>query len=118
MKQYVLARLLARVYIDQGAEAKALAILEGASPEHSDDAEFSALLGLLYQRAGRHREAVEAYERALRHGDDARLWLGLAISLEGAEQPAAAREAYGRARERGLDPLLARYAAQRLAALD
>lgn len=117
-KPHLFARMLARVYIDQGAEAKALAVMESVSPEASDDADFSALLGLLYQRAGRHTDAVRAYEQALRlRPGDGRVWLGLAISFEATEQPDAAKEAYQRAQDRGLQPLLARYVEQRLAAL-
>jgi len=116
--QYVFARLLARAYLDQGAEAKALAVLESATPAESGDAEFSALLGLLYQRAGRHADAVKAYERALAlDGRNGRTWLGFAISMEAVGRSDAARDAYRRAREAGLSEMLARYTQQRLAAL-
>src|SRR5205814_3029740 len=50
---YLFARMLARVYLDHGAEAKALAVMGAAASAGSDDGQFSALLGLLYQRAGR-----------------------------------------------------------------
>lgn len=116
--QYVFARLLARAYLDQGAEAKALAVLESATPAESGDAEFSALLGLLYQRAGRHADAVKAYQRALAlDGRDGRTWLGFAIAMEAVGRSDAARDAYQRAGEAGLSEMLGRYAQQRLAAL-
>lgn len=113
------ARLLARVYVDHGAEAKALAVMESAAPQGSDDPEFSALLGLLYQRAGRHADAVQVYKRALTlRPNDARTWLGFAISLEGSGQRDAARRAYQRAKESGgLTPTLLQYADQRVASL-
>jgi MSHA biogenesis protein MshN len=111
--------MLARVYIDHGAEAKALAVMESVGPEGSDDAEFSSLLALLYQRAGRHADAVKIYERSIQlRPNDARTWLGYAISFEGTERWDAARNAYQRAKESGgLTPRLMRYADQRLAAL-
>lgn len=116
---YMFARLLARVYVDHGAEAKALAVMESAAPQGSDDPEFSALLGLLYQRAGRHADAVQVYKRALTlRPNDARTWLGFAISLEGSGQRDAARRAYQRAKESGgLTPTLLQYADQRVASL-
>lgn len=115
---YLFARMLARVYVDHGAEGKALAVMESAIPSGSDDAEFSALLGLLYQRAGRHADAVKAYERAVAlQPKDGRTWLGFAISLEATEQWGAAKKAYRQAQTSDLPPSLARYAEQRLAAL-
>lgn len=115
---YLFARMLARVYVDHGAEGKALAVMESAAPQGSDDGEFSALLGLLYQRAGRHADAIKAYERAVSlQPNEARTWLGFAISLEGIEQWGAAKNAYRRAQQGDLPPSLARYAEQRLAAL-
>jgi len=116
---YPFARQLARVYVDHGSEAKALAVMESAAPAGSDDPDFSALLGVLYQRAGRHADAVQVYKRALAlRPQDARTWLGFAISLEGTEQRDAAKRAYARAKESGgLTPTLIQYAEQRLAAL-
>lgn len=115
---YLFARLLARVYVDHGAEAKALVVMESAAPHGSDDSEFSSLLALLYQRASRHAEAIKTYERALAlNPGDARTWLGFAISLEAAGQFGAAKNAYVRAKEAGLAAALARYADQRLAQL-
>jgi MSHA biogenesis protein MshN len=117
--QYLFARMLARVYVDHGAEAKALAVMESAGPAASDDGQFSALLGLLYQRAGRAAAAVKAYERAVSLAPaDGRSWLGFAIALESTNQWDAAKSAYRRAQETDLSPSLARYAEQRLAALN
>lgn len=116
---YPFARMLARVYVDRGAEAKALAVMESAGPQGSDDAEFSSLLGLLYQRAGRHAEAAKVYERSLElRPNDARTWLGFAISLEAMKRWEEARKAFLRAKEAGgLSPRLVQYTEQRLAAL-
>lgn len=115
---YLFARMLARVYVDQGAEAKALVVMESAGPHDSDDSEYSSLLALLYQRAGRPVDAIKAYERALAlNPNDARTWLGFAISLEAAEQIGAAKNAYQRAKEAGLYAALARYADRQLARL-
>jgi MSHA biogenesis protein MshN len=76
-------------------------------------------MATLYQRAGRHPEAVEAYSRAVRlNPQQGRWWLGLAISLEAAQNHGAAADAYQRAvQSGGLDSASRQYAQQRLVLL-
>jgi len=112
------AQLLARINIEQGDEAQAIATLEGARAAGAHNADYLSFLAQLYQRAGRHAEAVKAYRETIAiRVDDARAWLGLGISLEATHDNTAA-EAFTRAIQLGgLDAKLAQYAQQRLAAV-
>lgn len=113
------AQLLARLYVDQGAEQSAVTVLEGVRARGADQPEYLALLATVYQRIGRQADAVEAYRQALGlRPQEGRWWLGLGISLEAQKNFPAASEAYQRAKAGVLDPKLARYAEQRLAALN
>jgi len=132
---YPYAQLLARVYVDHGSEKKALELLEKsraavlADADDSRDgggraasgtaAEYFAFLATLYQRTGRHDEAVKSFNEAVKlRPQEGRWWLGAAISLEAVEQWRAAGEAYQRAAASGsLDKQLLQYSQQRLAAI-
>ena len=129
---YPYAQLLARVYVDHGSEKKALELLEksraaaladadgsrdgGGRAASGTAAEYFAFLATLYQRAGRHDEAVKSFTEAVKlRPQEGRWWLGAAISLEAAEQWKAAGEAYQRAMASGsLDKQLLQYSQQRL----
>jgi MSHA biogenesis protein MshN len=113
------ALLLARVQVEQGGEASAIATLEGVRASGAGNADYFSFLAALYQRSGRHSEAVAAYREAIGvRAQDARAWLGLGISLEGAQDPSGAAGAYQRALSLGgLDPNLTQYTQQRLAAV-
>lgn len=115
----VLARLLARLHLEHGAEGSALAVMEQARPVAARNGEFLAFLAMLYQRAGRHDDAIAAYTEAVGlRPADGRAWLGLAIALEARERPGEAMQAYEHAlASGGLDAGLRQYAQQRLAAL-
>ena len=134
-QHYPFAQLLARSYIDHGQDLKALDLLEksreaaGADADDSRDgggrvasgtvAEYFAFLATLYQRTGRHGEAVKSFNEAVKlRPQEGRWWLGLAISLEATEQWKASSEAYQRAAASGsLDKQLLQYSQQRLAAV-
>jgi MSHA biogenesis protein MshN len=110
---------LARLYLEHGADDQALTLLESARREGRTDPELSAFLAALYQRAGRHADAVKNYQDALAlQPAEGKWWLGLGISLEGTKNVPAARDAYRRALESGrLTANLSRYAEERLRAL-
>ena len=110
------AMLLARILVERNQVPDALFVLQrhAAPPDRNPD--FHAFAAALYQRLGRHKEAIEQYESALRLAPSAGVWwLGLGISLQAAERPKEALEAYARAKSSGnLAPELLGFVDQRL----
>lgn len=109
--------LRARLLLKRGETERAIAELEAGLP--GADADYQALLAALYQRRGRHGDAVELYRRALgARPTQAAWWAGLGISLEGEGRGPQAVNAYRRALALpGLGAPLRDYLDQRLAAL-
>lgn len=110
---------LARLYLERGDEPRAISLLEEARDQGHSDPELPAFLAALYQRVGRHADAVKNYQVALAaRPQEGRWWVGLGISLETQQDSDAARVAYRRALDTGrLTSSLARYAEDRLKAL-
>ncbi len=114
---YPFAQLLARVHVEHGADHKALAVMEASRRAGAENPEYVAFLAALYQRAGKHAEAVKTYSEAVTlNPQEGRWWLGMGISLEAVQDWSAAGAAYQRAINSGvLDDRLLQYARQRLA---
>lgn len=116
-QQTVFAQLAARAYVEQGQDAKALAVLQAARPSALNDPDFLGFEATLLQRAGRHADAVNQYRVALNLRPlEPRLWVGVGISYEAQQQWREAEDAYLHARDLGnAAPALVRYANERLA---
>lgn len=110
------AMTLARLQLDRGDAARAAATLRQGYQYAQGNADYLAFLAALLQRQGRHEEAIEQFQSALRLKPRSGVWwLGLGISLQAVNRTADAREAYGRARATNtLQPELAAFAEQRL----
>ncbi|MDT8383712.1 MAG: tetratricopeptide repeat protein [Gammaproteobacteria bacterium] len=115
-----LAKLYARVLVDQGDSEAAVAVLEQAPPTQAADADYYALLAALYRAAGRHAQASQVYQQLLKGRPGvAAWWLGLALSEDAMGALPQALEAYRRAhRAGGLKPEVLAYVQSRIAALD
>ncbi len=118
-RYYPFVQLLARIHVEQGADGQALQLMEGAQQAARSDPEYMAFLATLYQRAGRHADAVKAFKHAIGLRPKAgRWWLGLGISLEAEKNWDEAIKAYTRARYSGsLTPKLVRYVERRIAVI-
>ena len=88
---------LARLYVEQGDESRALHLLEHNLAQVTPDATYLGMLGTLYQRASKPAEARDAFRQAINlQPDEGRWWMGLGVSLETLRDWAAARDAYQR----------------------
>jgi MSHA biogenesis protein MshN len=95
------ALALARIHTQRREYAAALQVMDKAG-DAAANTEFQALRGAVLQRLGRHAEAVDAYQNALRATvQPATTWLGLGISLEALGRKPEATQAYRRALSAG-----------------
>jgi MSHA biogenesis protein MshN len=107
---------LARLQVDRGDTAEAVATLKKGLEYGRGNADFHAFLAALLQRQGQHEEAVEQFQAALRLKPALGVWwLGLGMSLQAVNRTADAQESYRRARgAANIPPELAAFAEQRL----
>jgi MSHA biogenesis protein MshN len=114
--QVDVAMQLARIQVEKKDFAAAADTLAPVAGQAAGNAEYFALDAAVLQRLGRSREAVSAYDKALRLTPERAVWwLGLGISLEADGRGAEASQAYQRARDSGtLTPDLAAFVAQKL----
>jgi len=117
--QPMFALALARIDAQQRNFGAALRVMDEAGPSSSAP-DFQALRGAIYQRMGRHAEAVEAFQSAVASDSQpGQTWISLAISLEAVGRRAEAAQAYRRGIAAGTLPREVReYAAARLRAVD
>lgn len=106
---------LARLEVERGDVDAALATLGQARTSAGDEADYHGFYAALLQRAGRHAEAIEHYQLALRQREAANWFVGMGISLEAAKRTGDAEQIYRRAQQSaGLTPELHDFASQRL----
>jgi MSHA biogenesis protein MshN len=96
------ALILARIKLERGDPAAALAVLQAHGAAAGGNPEYLAFAAALFQRLGRHDEAIAAYQAALKQVPNVGAWwIGLGISAEAANRPQDAAEAYQRAKTSG-----------------
>ena len=109
------ASVLARIYVERRDYAAALEVLQGVKVPGQESPDLQALRGTVLQRLGRHAEAADAFQTALRQvPQDGVTWMGLGISLEALGKKAEASDAFRRAAATGtLSAEVRSYAEQR-----
>ena len=114
-----LAKLYARVLVDQGDNDAAVAVLERARPLVAADPEYYSLLAVLYRGVGKYAQASQVYQQMLQVRPGVAVWwMGLALSEDAMGSSAKALEAYQRAqRSGGLKAEVLKYVQSRIAAL-
>jgi MSHA biogenesis protein MshN len=96
------ALVLARLKLDRGDAAAALALLREHGAAAADNPQYRALVAALLQRLGRHGEAIDEYQAVLKLAPSVGVWwLGLGLSQEAAERSKDAAEAFRRAKASG-----------------
>ena len=108
--------LLARIHVERGDPPRALALLQKSEAAAQTNAEYRAFVAALYQRLGRHAEAVEHYLGALRLTPGVGAWwVGLGISQDALSRQQDATESFQRAKGTGnLNAELLAYVERRL----
>ena len=108
--------LLARIHVERGDPPRALALLQKSEAAAQSNPEYRAFVAALYQRLGRHVEAVEQYLGALRLTPGVGAWwVGLGISQEALSRPQDATDSFQRAKGTGnLNAELLAYVERRL----
>ncbi len=116
-RQPALAMLLARLQIER--DGPAIDTLLRTLPSAAGNGEYHAFLAGALQREGRHREAAEHYQAALRTAPQNGVWwMGLGISLQGEKRNGEAAEAFTKAHSTGtLAPELQGFVERKLKAL-
>ncbi len=114
-----LAKLYARILVDQGDIVNAVAVLERAHPGMAADPEYYALLAALYQQLEKYAQAAHVYQQILlRHPGTAHWWMGLALAQEAMGETTRALDAFQRAqRAGGLSDAVLKYIQTRILAL-
>lgn len=110
------AMLVARIMVERKDMEGALRVLQKHAPAAGSNAEYHGFSAALYQRLGRHAEAVDEYQTALRLSPQTGAWwVGLGISQEASDKRKDALTSFRRAQTAGnLSPDLVAYVDQRL----
>jgi MSHA biogenesis protein MshN len=112
------ALVLARLRLDRGDPGGALAVLREHGAAAAANPEYRAFVAALLQRLGRHGEAIDEYQAALKLAPQVGVWwVGLGLAQESAERPKDAADAFRQAKAVGnLSPNLADFVDRKLQA--
>jgi len=92
------ASVLVRIHIERRDLAAALDVMNGVKAPDQGGAEFQSMRATVLQQLGRHAEAVDAFQSALRGAPQiGAVWMGLGISLEALGRKTEAAQAFRRA---------------------
>ncbi len=96
------AAVLGRVLLERKDYAGALDTVNGLKGPGQGDPDVQSIRGTALQRLGRHAEAVDAFQAALRREpQNGAVWMGLGISFEALGRKPDASEAFRRAAATG-----------------
>jgi MSHA biogenesis protein MshN len=109
------ASVLARIYVERRENAAALDVINAVPMPEAGGPELLSMRGAVLQKLGRHAEAAEAFQAALRGApQNGGMWVGLGVSLESLGKRAESADAFRRAVATGtLSPESRSYAEQR-----
>ena len=106
VNQPKLAMMLARILVVKGDAAAAWNVLQQTLPA-AREAEYYGYAAAVLQRLGRHQEAIQQYQTALRFVPDSGIWwMGLGISFHALDKQSEAKEAFKNAQTANLSPEL------------
>ncbi|MYN03815.1 tetratricopeptide repeat protein [Pseudoduganella sp. DS3] len=117
-QQTGMAMLLARLQLEHGGGS--IDTLQRSLPYAETNADYRAMFANVLERDGRHREAADHYQAAVRlQPGNAVWWMGMGISLQADQRNAEAKVAFQRARDIGrLTPELQSFVERRLQQLN
>jgi len=113
------SRWLARIYLENNESANALEVLEKGLDRFQDNADYLALLAVIYQQLGLHRDAIAFFQKAIElRPTESRWWLAIGLAYEVGNNWKAAKEAYVEAiNTRQLQSGASKYVYDRLASV-
>lgn len=112
-------KIRARLLMQEGRAADALALLQTMPPTLQLDQEYHELLATLYQQNGDHARAITTYQNLLRmNQNEGRWWTGMGISLEAQGDTQKALASYQAAlQQKNLDGSVRQYSQNRVKSL-
>ena len=113
------AKLQAQIFVAEGDEAQAIAVLEKNIAFADGNESYRSLLAGLYHKTANYQQSIKNYQSLLANfGEKPAYWLGLALAYDGLGQSKNALQAYKHVAEfPQLQEQVKKYTGQRIAAL-